>query len=115
MPLSSSSAASDVYKGQGQTASGIYLDIIEKTLQHAGLDYQLDIYPTKRLYRNLGNGETELFLGIKGSPEYDKNVLYSSKANSKIQITIYAVGDTPFLKNKEDINNNKQKTKSVIE
>ena len=76
-----------------QTASGIYLDIIEKTLQHAGLDYQLDIYPTKRLYRNLGNGETELFLGIKGSPEYDKNVLYSSTAISQIQMRIYAVGD----------------------
>jgi polar amino acid transport system substrate-binding protein len=90
-----------------QTASGIYLDIIEKTLQHAGLDYQLDIYPTKRLYRNLGNGETELFLGIKGSPEYDKNVLYSSTAISQIQMRIYAVGDTPLPKTKEDINNHK--------
>jgi hypothetical protein len=26
-----------------QTASGIYLDIMERTLQHAGLDYRLDI------------------------------------------------------------------------
>lgn len=90
-----------------QSASGIYLDIMEKTLQHAGIKYRLDIYPTKRLYRNLGNGETELFLGIKGSPEYDKDVLYSSTAISQIQMRIYAIGDTPLPKTKEDINNHK--------
>ena len=92
---------------QDQTASGIYLDIIEKTLQHADLDYRLDIYPTKRLYRNLGNGDTDLFLGIKGSPEYDKNVFYSSTVISQIQMRIYAIGDTPLPKTKEDINNHK--------
>jgi len=92
---------------QDQTASGIYLDIIEKTLQHAGLDYRLDIYPTKRLYRNLGNGGTDLFLGIKGSPEYDKNVFYSSTVISQIQMRIYAIGDTPLPETKEDLNNHK--------
>ena len=92
---------------QDQTASGIYLALMEKTLRHAGLDYRLDIYPTKRLYRNLGNGETDLFLGIKGSPEYDQNVLYSSTAISQIQMRIYAIGDTPLPSIKEDINNHK--------
>ena len=90
-----------------QTASGIYLDIMERTLQHAGLNYRIDIYPTKRLYRNLGNGETELFLGIKGSPEYDKQVLYSKTAISKVQMRIYAIGKTPLPMTKKDINNHK--------
>ena len=90
-----------------QTASGIYLDIMEKTLKHAGLSYRLDIYPTKRLYRNLGSGDTHLFLGIKGSPEYHANVLYSKTVISQIQMRIYSVGNTPLPTTKEDINNHK--------
>lgn len=89
------------------SASGIYLDIMERTLEHAGISYRLDIYPTKRLYRNLGLGETDLFLGIKGSPEYDDNVLYSKIAISQIQMRIYAIGDTPLPSVKEDINGHK--------
>lgn len=92
---------------EDQTTSGIYLDIMEKTLEHANLDYRLDVYPTKRLYRNLAKGETELFLGIKGSPEYDDNVLYSNIVISQIQMRIYALQDTPLPKNKEDINGHK--------
>jgi polar amino acid transport system substrate-binding protein len=90
-----------------QSASGIYLNIMETTLQHAGLDYRLDIYPAKRLYRNLGNGITDLFLGIKGSPEYDKSVLYSKIAISQVQMRVYAIGNTPLPVVKEDINGHK--------
>jgi polar amino acid transport system substrate-binding protein len=89
------------------SASGIYLDIMETTLKYADLDYRLDIYPTKRLYRNLGIGETDLFLGIKGSPEYDDNVLYSHSAISQVQMRIYAIGNTPLPSTKEDINGHK--------
>lgn len=85
------------------SASGIYVDIMEKTLEHAGLNYRLDIYPTKRLYRNLGVGETDLFLGIKGSPEYDKDVFYSKMAVSQLQMRIYAIGNTPLPSIKEDL------------
>ena len=89
------------------SASGIYLDIMESTLKHAGISYRLDIYPTKRLYRNLGLGKTDLFLGIKGSPEYDDNVLYSKIAISQIQMRIYAIGNTPLPSVKEEINGHK--------
>lgn len=89
------------------SASGIYLDIMERTLLHANLNYRLDIYPTKRLYRNLGTGTTDLFLGIKGSPEYDDHVLYSKFAISQIQMRIYAIGNTPLPSIKEDIDGHK--------
>ncbi len=116
--LSSISQASEIKAGttsfppfyvvnDDQTASGIFLNIMERTLIHAGLSYRLDIYPTKRLYRNLGMGETELFLGIKGSPDYDENVLYSETSISKIQMRIYAIGDTPLPETKEDLNGHK--------
>jgi polar amino acid transport system substrate-binding protein len=90
-----------------QTLSGIILDIMEKTLQHAKIDYSLDIYPAKRLYRNLKSGETGLFLGIKGSPEYEGHVLYSEAEISQIQMRIYAIGNIPLPSRKEDINNHK--------
>lgn len=90
-----------------QTVSGVYHDIVKKTLLRAKMKYRLDTYPTKRLYHNLKSGETELFLGIKGSPEYDKHVLYSTMAISQIQMRIYAVGNTPMPNNKEDINNHR--------
>ena len=93
-----------------QSASGLLLDIMVKTLEHADLDYRLDIYPTKRLYKNLGLGNTHLFLGIKGSPEYDHNVLYSDTAISQIQMRIYATGNTPLPTTKEDINGHKIST-----
>ena len=84
--------------------SGIYLDLMEKTLLHAGLTYQLSIYPAKRLYTNLGSGETDLYLGIKGAPEYQGKVLYSKTSISKIQMRVYATGATPLPVTKEDIN-----------
>jgi polar amino acid transport system substrate-binding protein len=87
-----------------QSPSGIYLDIMEATLQHAEINYRIDIYPAKRLYRNLGNGKTDLFLGIKGSPEYNENVLYSEMAISQIKMRVYAIGNTPLPLVKEDIN-----------
>lgn len=80
---------------------------MESTLKHAGISYRLDIYPTKRLYRNLGLGKTDLFLGIKGSPEYDDNVLYSKMAISQIQMRVYAIGNTPLPSVKEEINGHK--------
>jgi polar amino acid transport system substrate-binding protein len=86
-----------------QSVSGVLVDIMEKTLQRTGLSYQVAEYPTKRLYNNLGTGETDLFLGIKGPLEYDKNVLYSDVAVSQIQMRIYAKGKTPLPKTKEDI------------
>lgn len=90
-----------------QSTSGIYLDIMERTLEHAKLNYRLDAYPTKRLYRNLAKGDTDLFIGIKGSPEYDSNVLYSETIVSQIQMRIYALEGTPLPLVKEDINGHK--------
>lgn len=90
-----------------QTLSGIYLNILKKTLKHAGLKYRIDVYPPKRLYRNLSKGITELVLGIKGSPEYDNNVLYSTTEISQIQMRVYATGNTKLPIIMKDINNHK--------
>jgi polar amino acid transport system substrate-binding protein len=90
-----------------QTLSGIYLDILKKTLHHAKIKYRFDVYPPKRLYNNLKSGDTELLLGIKGASIYDDHVLYSTTAISQIQLRVYATGDTSLPKTKEDINDHK--------
>ncbi|MEH6448964.1 MAG: transporter substrate-binding domain-containing protein [Oleispira sp.] len=97
-------------KNKGQPPSGIYLDVMKKSLEYAGLSYRVDYYPTKRLYLNLGSGQTDLYLGIKGSPEYDDKVFYSKTIISQIQMRIYATGDTPLPITKEDINGHKIST-----
>jgi len=92
------------------STSGLYLNILRKTLQHAKLEYSLDVYPPKRLYRNLSNGKAGVVLGIKGAPEYDKQVLYSTSKISQIQMRVYATGTTPLPTSKEDINNHRIST-----
>jgi polar amino acid transport system substrate-binding protein len=86
------------------SASGIYVDIMEKTLEHAELKYTIDTFPTKRLYRNLGTGKTDVFIGLEGSPEYNDHVLYSKMAVSQLQMRVYAIDNTPLPSSKEDFN-----------
>ncbi len=83
--------------------SGVYLEIMLQTLEKAGLEYKVHSYPTKRLYKNLSTGITDLFLGIKGSPVYHEQVYYSKMPISHIQLRVYATGDTVLPGTKEDL------------
>ncbi len=98
------------FQNKDKAPDGIYLKIMEKTLKHANLEYRVDIYPAKRLYLNLGNGKTHLYIGIKGAPEYDDKVLYSTTKVSEIKMRIYANADTPLPVTREDINNRRIST-----
>lgn len=83
--------------------SGLCLDILVATLKKAKLDYNINPYPPMRLFHNLNIGKTDLFLGIKGSPEYDEQVYYSKTPISHIQLRVYATGNTPLPRVKEDL------------
>lgn len=83
--------------------SGLCLDILVATLKKAKLDYNIHSYPPMRLFRNLNTGTTDLFLGIKGSPEYDEQVYYSKTPISHIQLRVYATGNTPLPSVKNDL------------
>lgn len=88
-------------------ASGLYHDLMLKIATKAGYQPKVHTFPTKRLYRNLGNGTSDVFLGIKGSPEYHGHVHYSKVPLSQIQLRAYAVGDTPLPTSKEQLNGHK--------
>jgi polar amino acid transport system substrate-binding protein len=94
-------------QNENKEPDGIYLKVMEKTLRNANLEYRIDIYPAKRLYLNLGNGKTHLYLGIKGVPEYDDKVLYSTTKVAEIKMRIYANADTPLPVLKKDINHHR--------
>lgn len=95
------------FQNKNKEPDGIYLKVMEKTLRNANLEYRIDIYPAKRLYLNLGNGKTHLYLGIKGAPEYDDKVLYSTTKVSEIKMRIYANADTPLPVTKKDIDHHR--------
>lgn len=94
-------------QNENKKPDGIYLKVMEETLRNANLEYRIDIYPAKRLYLNLGNGKTHLYLGIKGAPEYDDKVLYSTTKISEINMRVYANDNIPLPLQKEDLNNHR--------
>ena len=82
---------------------GVYLEVLTKTLQAAGLNYEVESYPPKRLYNNLSNGKTDVFIGLKGSPIYHDHVIYSDTQVTRLFLRVYATGKTPLPASKEDL------------
>lgn len=74
-----------------QALGGILLDLMEQSLNRAGLAYRVQGYPPKRLYFGLAEGKVDLFIGIKGNPLYDNKVIYSINPVSYIELRIYAL------------------------
>jgi len=84
-------------------AGGILLEIMLRTLESAGIEYEVEVFPPKRLYTNLGMGKTDLFLGLQGSPIYHDHVIYSEKHITYLSLRVYANADTPLPASKEEL------------
>ncbi len=83
--------------------TGSLTAVIRKTLERAGIPYELNGFPPKRLYKNLGEGVTHVFLGTRGVPEYDGQVLYSSIKVEEIEVRLYTLRDKPLLKTLQEL------------
>jgi len=92
---------------EGQEPSGIFVDYLKVALERCNLSYVIKGYPPKRVYNNLAEGKSDIFLGVKGVPELEGNVLYSDQKITEIDLRIYARQDTPILKTKEELKGNK--------
>ncbi len=75
---------------------GSVVDIMEKTLKHASLDYRLLSYPAKRAYVSLGTGIIDLHGGLKRNINYHNQVIYSKNPITSIELRIHGFGDTPI-------------------
>lgn len=88
----------------GQEPSGLFIDYLKAALIKCNLAYSIKGYPPKRLYKYLADGTADIFLGVKGVPELDGKVLYSSEKITEIDLRVYSRQDTAPLKTKQDLN-----------
>lgn len=87
---------------EGQEPSGIFIDYLKAALNRCNLSYSIKGYPPKRLYKYLAEGEADIFLGVKGVPELEGNVLYSNEKITQIDLRVYSRQDIIPIINKED-------------
>ncbi|MBF0231682.1 MAG: hypothetical protein HQK65_01405, partial [Desulfamplus sp.] len=79
---------------EGQEPSGILVDYLKAALGSLNLPYSITGYPPKRAYKNLAEGKSDLFLGVKGVPDLEGNVLYSNNKITQIDLKIYTRQET---------------------
>lgn len=99
-----------ILENQSSVSGGILVDMLEKILTKAGIDYTIKGLPPKRLYLELSEGTVHLWLGTKSVPEYEGKVLaspipltliilelYSLKAKSEIPKTLKDLQNTSVI------------------
>lgn len=89
---------------------GILVDMLKMIFERAKIEYTLKGYPPKRLYTNVGDGTTHVWLGTVGVAEYEGKTLVSPKQLIDINLEVYTLGDEASLpKSMDDL-----KGKSII-
>lgn len=93
-----------------EVKGGLFVDMLAKILDRAGLEYSFVGYPPKRLYSNVSKGITHIWMGTLGVEEYEGKTLVSPKKMADINLHIFSMDKTmPLPKNIEEL-----KGKSVI-
>lgn len=77
---------------------GILVELIEQVLEQAGIDYTLKGFPQKRLFRNLSTGEINIYMGVKGVPAYETEVLFSDFPVEEIDLRVFTRKGTPVIR-----------------
>ncbi len=92
---------------EGKEPSGIFVDYIKAAFEKCNIPYTIKGYPAKRAYKNLAEGKSNLFLGVKGVPELEGNVIYGNEKITQIDLRIYTRDETPLLKTKDELKGKK--------
>lgn len=92
---------------EGKEPSGILVDAMKAVFEKCNMSYTIKGYPAKRAYVNLAEGKSNIFLGVKGVPELEGNVLYGNEKITKIDLRVYTRKETPLLKTKEELKGKK--------
>lgn len=90
--------------GDGKEPTGILITLMKNILEQAGIKYTIAGLSNRRLYMNLASGETHLFIGVKGAPEYHEHVLYSQEQITEIDLRIYTLTDLPLPQDRTQLN-----------
>lgn len=93
-----------------EVKGGLFVDMLARIFDRAGIEYTFAGYPPKRLYSNLGKGITHVWMGTLGVAEYEGKTLVSPKKMAEINLHVFSMDkDTPLPKSLDGL-----KGKSVI-
>lgn len=76
---------------------GPLVQYIHQLLQSAKLPYQIEGFPARRLYRNLSEGKSQFWIGVKHVPQYEGKVLYSAQPVCYLHLRLYRLVGTPEI------------------
>ncbi|HLA36533.1 MAG TPA: transporter substrate-binding domain-containing protein [Rhodocyclaceae bacterium] len=79
-------------ENESKPVGGYWFDFLKVLMARAGVDYAFKGYPPKRLYQNVAEGTTSIWMGVKDVPDYAGKVLVSPKQISEINMELYAMG-----------------------
>jgi polar amino acid transport system substrate-binding protein len=82
---------------------GILVGVLERVLKQGGISYTMKGFPQKRLFSNLATGETDIYMGIKGVPDYEGKVLFSTFPVAGLDLRVYFRKVTPAVQNIEQL------------
>jgi len=83
---------------------GILVDVLEKVLKEGGISYSMKGFPQKRLFSNLATGESDIYVGIKGVPDYEGKVLFSRFPVTDLDLRVYFNKGTAAIQHIQQLN-----------
>lgn len=87
--------------------SGIYIETLKIIFNNAGLEYNFEGYPPKRLYLAVADGLVDVWMGTRGVQIYEDKTLYVQEKIADIYLRCFSVGNTPEIKTTEGLKGNK--------
>lgn len=84
----------------GRVEGGIFVEMLDKIFDRAGIEHGFASYPPKRLYSNVGKGITPVWMGTIGVAEYDGKTIVSPEKIADINLHVFAINPlAPLPKN----------------
>ena len=82
---------------------GLMIDIITKILKRASIDFIVRGYPPKRLYQNIADGKTNIWVGNKNVSVYEGKIIHSDFPIIQVELRVYTIGDKELPSKKEGL------------
>jgi len=80
-------------KGQ---AAGAFIELARAVLDDLGLQYEFIEMPVARIYSEMGNGGTHMWLGAPGAPSMEGKIITGTTDIGSIRLNLYGLsGDKP--------------------
>ncbi|GBC61858.1 amino acid ABC transporter [Desulfonema ishimotonii] len=86
---------------------GIWLDLMKKVFEKAGIRYSIKEYPAKRVIKRIVEGQADVSMVAKGISLLENNTLYSSTAVVNVELSVYTRTDTAVPRNIEALKGKK--------